>query len=310
MLKFIDLPADWKEAKRVILQKRGKVFVVGKVDSGKTTFSFYLAKEAIQQGIKVAIVDSDIGQSTIGPPTTIGLKFFNCFSSLNNLKADFLYFVGDTSPRFRALEVLAGTKKMVDKASERLADLTIIDSCGLFAPPFGLNLKLQKINLIQPSFIIAFAKGEEVKDFEQATKGYSYNLIKLSSSPMARTVSPEERRANREKSFEDYFKKGKEVFLDLKNFSLYPNILNYDFLFPDFQNLLVGLFNQKDECLGIGIALEAFRQENKLKVFTPLKKIEKVSGLKFGTLKLSTRGKELGRLTLYGWPDKYPKQST
>ncbi len=302
MLKLIDLPLEWKRTKEKILQRGGKVIVVGKIDSGKTTFSFYLAKEALQRGLKVAIVDSDIGQSTIGPPTTVGSKFLEKSGDLIHLNPDHIYFVGDTSPRFHSLEILTGTKKMVDKASEKFPDLTIIDSCGLITPPFGLNLKLQKISLIQPDFIAAFNQGEEVKDLEKAVKGYSYQFVKLSSSPKAKLTSPEERKANREKAFENYFKKGKEVLLSLENLSLYPNIFNLDFPAADLENLLVGLFNQNDDCLGLGLVREIYKPEKTIKVFTPFKKPQKVKGLKFGTLKVSPQGKELGRLTLHSQP--------
>lgn len=297
MAKQIDLPDKWKEAKEEILKKLGKVFIVGKNDSGKTTFALYLVREALQRNFKVALVDSDIGQSTIGPPTTIGLKFFKKIQDLKDLKdlkADCLYFVGDTSPRFRYLEMIAGTKKLVEKTYKNTPDLVIIDSCGLISPPLGLNLKLQKISLIEPDFIALFDQ-EDTTIIEKALWRYKYCLIKLPSSPKARLTSIEERKSNREKAFQSYFEKVGEITLNLNKLSTYPNILPFIKDEAELNFNLVGLFNYHQECKGIGIITKADFKSNEIKVLTPLKEAEKICGLKLGSLKISPEGKELCR---------------
>lgn len=304
-MKLIDLPVEWTKAKEDIFKKLGKVFIAGKIDSGKTTFALYLVRQAIQQGLKVALIDSDIGQSTIGPPTTIGLKFFNTFSDLNSLNADFLYFVGDISPRSCPLEMLTGVKKLVEKADEGSPELIVIDSCGFIAPPLGLNLKVQKISLIEPEFIILFTRNEpaqngEIELVEKAIKAYNYRLIKLFPSPRVKLTSLEERKKNRERTFEIYFKKAKEAFLYWKNLSVYPDYLvnnSFENLFgTDLKNLIVGLFDYHQNCLGIGIILEVDFDKQRLKIFSPIKRIDKIKGLKFGFLKVSPEGKEISRL--------------
>ena len=49
------------------------VVVIGESDTGKTTLVTALANAAFARGFGVGIVDADLGQSEIGPPTTIGL---------------------------------------------------------------------------------------------------------------------------------------------------------------------------------------------------------------------------------------------
>ena len=66
---MIDLPAaalDAATAARVTL-------VIGVVDAGKTTLVTRLAAALASPGDLVGVVDADLGQSDIGPPTTVGL---------------------------------------------------------------------------------------------------------------------------------------------------------------------------------------------------------------------------------------------
>ena len=47
--------------------------VIGASDAGKTTLVAALGSELASRGARVGVVDSDVGQSEIGPPTTVGL---------------------------------------------------------------------------------------------------------------------------------------------------------------------------------------------------------------------------------------------
>ena len=57
-----------------LLGDPGTVFLLGAVDTGKTTFAAELLRRAVGAGIPAALVDADIAQATVGPPTTVGLK--------------------------------------------------------------------------------------------------------------------------------------------------------------------------------------------------------------------------------------------
>ena len=47
--------------------------VIGEVNSGKTTLVARLASALFARGRSVGVLDADVGQSEIGPPTTVGL---------------------------------------------------------------------------------------------------------------------------------------------------------------------------------------------------------------------------------------------
>jgi polynucleotide 5'-hydroxyl-kinase GRC3/NOL9 len=60
---------EWQQAIDAILETTRRplvVMVVGAVDTGKTTFCTCLARALFERGMKVAVVDADLGQSDIG----------------------------------------------------------------------------------------------------------------------------------------------------------------------------------------------------------------------------------------------------
>ena len=57
-----------------VLDDPGAVLLLGSMDSGKTTFARALLAGAVDRGIPAAYLDTDVGRTTVGPPTTIGLK--------------------------------------------------------------------------------------------------------------------------------------------------------------------------------------------------------------------------------------------
>ena len=73
----IDIPEDWERVADRIKQDTKIGIVIGKIDSGKTTLCKFLIHKWTASGIRVGYVDSDLGQSTLGPPATVGLRIFN-----------------------------------------------------------------------------------------------------------------------------------------------------------------------------------------------------------------------------------------
>ena len=127
-----EVPEDRFEVLNYIkeAQKPLKIMIIGGVDSGKTTLATFLVNELLNLEVKVAIVDSDVGQKSILPPATISLAFPETnFSNLYEIKAYKSYFVGSTTPMQFFGEMIVGTKLMCDYAKGK-ADVIIIDTTG------------------------------------------------------------------------------------------------------------------------------------------------------------------------------------
>lgn len=283
----MDLPEDWRKASQRIIEKRGLVFILGGLDAGKTTFARYLAEEALNKGLKVGLIDSDVGQSTIGPPGTIGLSVME-----RNFQIDIssFYFVGDVSPRGHLLQTLIGTEEMVRKAKEEKCHLIIVDSCGMISYPYGYTLKYHKIYLLKPDFLITLGNSSEIELILQGLPPF-FQHLPLKISEKARSTSREERRERRKLAFRRYFSQCFEHTFPFSELFFNPPILPS----IDLSSLLVGLQGEGGDYLAVGIISE-YKEEKEISIITPLEKKEKVKGITLGFIKVNLGGEELGRL--------------
>ena len=213
---------DWRKLASRVVKPQQIVLVIGATDAGKSTFCRFLADSALAEGFKVACVDADIGQSQIGPPTTIGVKSFGPRTETQlpadneqdrvetdigvDGTADRLYFVGDVSPKGHFLEVLTGTRLMVDSAREANANFIVIDTTGYIHDPPAVVLKQHKIELIRPNHLICIGRSTE---FGQITACYSQqawlNIHYLLPHQRVRLKSSDTRSRYRKDRFGTYF---------------------------------------------------------------------------------------------------------
>ncbi len=198
----------WEKLASRIVKPQQVVLVIGATDVGKSTFCRFLADSAIDRGLKTAFVDADVGQSQIGPPTTIGMKFLTPSSSpvQFNGTADQLYFVGDLSPRGHSPEMLTGTRLMVDRARETGADFIVVDTTGYIHDAPAVTLKQRKIELIRPNHVVCLGRSSELK---RITACYSQqdwlNIHYLLPHRNVRSKSSKARNRYRKARFDAYF---------------------------------------------------------------------------------------------------------
>jgi polynucleotide 5'-hydroxyl-kinase GRC3/NOL9 len=197
---------EWRSALADLRQARS-ILLLGASDTGKTTFVTWLANELQGQGQRVGIVDTDVGQSTLGPSTTIGLGIVNRpFRSLQEVAPVRLYFVGSTSPRAHLLPVLVGTKCLVDHARTLAVDQLIIDTCGFVTPGGGQALKQAQIALVAPDVLVCFQRANECEGILAAyRRGHRPQVIRFRVAKASRRRSIEERRLFRQRSWQRYF---------------------------------------------------------------------------------------------------------
>lgn len=187
-----------------ITSKARIVMVIGRVDTGKSHFCRQLALSGLEKGLKVAIVDSDPGQSWIGPPSTVGVKLIQDYPH-PTVFPDSLYFIGSLSPERHLLQSVVGTKKMVEKAQSLGADLIIIDTSGLVDGKIGRSLKLSKIEATRPDHLVCFQRYGEL---ETLIRGVEQVLCKVHRLVPSRFVERKDHRFRclyRNKQFGEYF---------------------------------------------------------------------------------------------------------
>lgn len=180
--------------------------VIGRVDVGKSTLCRFLADEGIKQGLVVGLVDADVGQSWIGPPTTVGMKLLRDATEELKEEPDALYFVGWVSPERHLLQSVVGAKKMVDAAIRGGAELVIVDTTGLVEGGIGSVLKLNKIELIGPQHLVFIQHASELELLIKSVQNISTHQIhRLERSKSVTRKSREYRRNFRSSRFDEYF---------------------------------------------------------------------------------------------------------
>lgn len=208
----IQLPNEWAKHLDSLKSSPGTVVVVGAIDVGKTTFCALLANQGIEAGIPTAVVDADMGQSEIGPPTTIGMGLVESpIHATGEVKPKSLYFVGSTTPVGNLLASVVGTKKLTEKAHEIGRNLVIVDTTGLVRGAIARRLKTHKIELLRPRHIVALQRTGEAEHFLRLFDTWEDCTVhRLSPAPSARPKSPAIREQRRTVRFHEYFLDGRE----------------------------------------------------------------------------------------------------
>lgn len=209
-MNMIDIPGEWEQIADRIKQDTKLCIVLGKTDSGKSTLCKYLIRTWAASGIRVGYIDSDIGQSTLGPPTTVGLKIFNTPPDQNDYtNPSYIHFVGTTSPEGFLLQTLHAVKMVVDKSRRQGAQITLVDTTGFIDGPVARILKLHKIEMLRPQWILALQAKDEMEHLLKGYEKMGWQVIRLVCSKHVVTRSQAERQRYRSEKYKAYFKLAK-----------------------------------------------------------------------------------------------------
>ena len=157
------IPKEWMNLIRELENYKDRfcVFILGESDSGKTSFCRFLISSLVAKGYSLAWIDADIGQSTIGPPASVGMKIISSGEEKDNPL--FFRFVGSISPTGHLLQSLVAVRSLVDKAISQKVRGIILDTTGFVSGRVGIEFKFQKIELVNPTHLIALEKRKELE---------------------------------------------------------------------------------------------------------------------------------------------------
>jgi polynucleotide 5'-hydroxyl-kinase GRC3/NOL9 len=349
------IPDEWRAAADAVVAgeaRRRVVMVIGATDTGKSTFAAYLASRLHQAGARTAVIDTDLGQSSIGPPGVIGLGLLPGPNNILSQVPLAAYFVGSITPVGHLLATLVGTRRMLDRARALGAEAVVVDTSGLVQGSVGRELKERKAELLAPSHIVALRRGPELEPLLRAWRMVGRpSLLEIAPSPAARRRSPEERRAYRTAHFRHYFRDGRLVTLSLARVALRGTRLGLGKPLPDhllsalahalgvetsyaetdgevaialttsmphlalrdaarevlrssglsdvavipfarLSGLLLGLLDERDTFLGLGLLQNLDLAAGRVQMLTPVREMERVRQVRFGSLRLQPDGTE------------------
>jgi polynucleotide 5'-hydroxyl-kinase GRC3/NOL9 len=229
------------------LLQRGICLLLGAADTGKTTLAEVLAKRAVS-GKRVGIIDADIGQSHIGPPTTVGWAMVDDPQiDFSQLAAAGISFVGDVTPVGHLLQLTGAIVQAVRQVSQ-VSELIIIDTPGLVYGPAAAVLWWTVQQIVQPELILAVQREQELSGLLSGLRSFDLKIEAIKSPPRIRSKSPEERRRYRQSRFAEYFQNSKLYDIRPSDIAVQPGRGVRD---QSLVNRLVALRNGK----GIDVAL-------------------------------------------------------
>ncbi len=287
-------PKEWFDVLDLLEKERGVAILLGAIDTGKSTLAKFLIFNLCQRGLKVALVDADIGQSVLGPPTTIGLSIFKSDPAWEIvLSPPEIFFVGSITPEGHFPIHLEGVKRMVDKATLSSAEVILVDTTGFVLGEGGKELKRRKIDLISPKFILALQKSDEIEPILEIYKENPfYKIFRLPLSDQVRAKSMEERKTYRTNKFRDYFKNSLVQQLPIEEFRFEGEVLdpNGEVIPLDWSlrinGLLLGLKDSHDETLALGVIRNYLEQKKAVRILTPLRDIQRIKTIQLSSLKV------------------------
>ncbi|MEA3460072.1 MAG: polynucleotide 5'-hydroxyl-kinase, partial [Chloroflexota bacterium] len=264
--------------------------VIGQSDSGKTAFARYLFQELCRLHSRVGFLDCDMGQSTLGPPTTMTLALSALGGPTFPPRGKVVsYFVGSTSPRGHMLPTVIGAYKLQRRAQELGAEAIVVDTTGLVAQQMGGGeLKQWKIELLQPSTLVGIERGAEL---EHILWPWRWDRrVRVYELPVCEYVTEKsrtERISYRERRFRHHFEEAHNLEVPLGKIVAFG-------MDRMTGNRLLALQDEWGFALALGVAKDYDRNIQTLAVTTPLPSLDGVSSIRFGSLKLDpTTGREL-----------------
>ncbi len=290
-----------------ILDAPGVVAMLGAVDVGKTTTATEIASAVILAKRRTAVVDTDIGQSDIGPPTTVGLSMprrpARRMREWDGLAA---FFVGDTSPRGVYPYLIEGAIRSIEQARARQAEVIVMDTTGWIEGAAAVAAKTRKLRRIDPQHVVAIQRQGEVEPIlERLPRRIAVHRLRPSSR--VRRRSRELRRVARVRRFHQYFLRARPHTLPLGRL-LADRLPVYEgravpqagmlTVIPAWalRHLLVGLADRDGWLRALGTVVETAPALQTVTVMAPLQSVVGVSILQWGVLRVAPSGIEVGRL--------------
>lgn len=235
------------------------VLVLGATDTGKTTLVHRLHEQ-----LGGSIIDADLGQSAIGPPTCVSVGVPGCTHAS--------FFVGDISPRGCWQQVIDGIIYCLQRARRPC----LIDTDGYIEGSDALAYKRALIEAIQPDLLVLVPRAGELESFKRFVSP-SLHVIELAAQNAGRK-SLTRRLWAREEAFRYYFSPAQHRCWERAQLSVKSNLPN------DLRDLLVGL-SWQGQFVGLGI-LKSLTEEH-VEIVTP---VEQADSFEPGRLRVREDG--------------------
>ena len=283
------IPESWRQAVAALKGLReGTVIILGATDMGKSTLCAYLVNKLVHCIQKLCVIDADIGQADLGPPTTIGKATpTQPAPSLSEFNVETRLFIGHTSPGQVEREILQGIRKL--SANEEKS-LTIINTDGWVSEPAAVRYKTHLVADINPCLVLGLAYGEEL---EPILTGIRSSSLRVNAAREVLERTREDRRRIRANSYQQSLEGAITYRVLLRDTEIstpnhFPSVTVENRYW--LRNLIIGILDENGYLLQLGILRDI--ECDALRIYSrPVSTIRRIG---LGYVKLSISGREIG----------------
>jgi polynucleotide 5'-hydroxyl-kinase GRC3/NOL9 len=227
--------------------------VVGASDTGKTTLVTRLAGALAGGGETVAVVDADLGQSDVGPPTTVGLgRVRGPLARLADAELLELEFLGVTSPAACLRETAEAAARQARRALQAGCARVLVDTAGLVEGRLGLALARLEIERVAPDVLLVLQEADECEPILRGLPGATRpTIVRLPAAPVRRRSAAARRQA-RQQSLQAHLRGARPLTLDLARVPARLALPGRGPAVTEATGALVGLEDGEGRTLGLG----------------------------------------------------------
>jgi polynucleotide 5'-hydroxyl-kinase GRC3/NOL9 len=291
------IPLSWREAGSALAEiGEGTVVVIGGADTGKTTLCTFLSNFLILENRQVTVVDADIGQTDLGPPTTMAAGDVTAsVVNLSEVKPSERLFIGLTSPGRAKTKVIRSIKRLVE-CRARTGKIVIVNTDGWVAGNEAVLYKLQMLDELQPEITLGIGGGEISPILQTGNR----MALLVGSPDTIKERTRVDRRELRSLGYKKYLAGASlRVFrLDevMLRYCLASNDLDLDRVprsrVEDLKDRVVGFLGADGFLQEIGILKDIAHSSRTVKVWSRIQSTP--SRIEVGDVKLNDDGRELG----------------
>jgi polynucleotide 5'-hydroxyl-kinase GRC3/NOL9 len=147
------IPRSWMlVTERIVGNDSSKVLVFGPTDVGKNALCTLLINASLKRRVPVCVIDADVGQAEIGPPTSIAMGIpRRPILTLSEIKPYASIFVGDTTPSRVRDRLIDGVERLNALSENRF---TVINTDGWILGEEAVAFKGELIQAIKPDIVL------------------------------------------------------------------------------------------------------------------------------------------------------------
>jgi len=297
------IPLSWVEAGSALVELgEGIVVVLGGADTGKTTLCTFLSNYLLSEDRQVAVVDADIGQTDLGPPTTMAAgEVRTKVTNLSQIKPSQRLFIGLTSPGYAKGKVVRSIKRLVGYHTKP-GITVIVNTDGWVSGSEAALYKLRMLDELHPDITLGVGDGDISSILETGNRA----TLLVGSPDTIKERTRIDRRELRSLGYQKYL-----YGASLRTFRMNGVKLRHCMAtegmnlgrvsrssLDNLKDTIVGFLDADDLLLEIGVLKHVVPSTRTVKIWSRVSNAP--AKIEIGEVRLNSDGRELGYLGDHG----------